>query len=83
MKAEARTDIEQNEAQLIKVFQELMGLYSVSIKSNSKACVQDAIEFYNREMDDERQGYYLEKLGTLNEEIRGIIERSNRKQQRA
>jgi hypothetical protein len=32
MKAEARTDIEQNEAQLIKVFQELMGLYSVSIK---------------------------------------------------
>jgi hypothetical protein len=45
--------------------------------------VQDAIEFYNREMDDERQGYYLEKLGTLNEEIRGIIERSNRKQQRA
>ena len=41
MKAEARTNEKQDEAQLIKVFQELMGLYSA------------AIEYYNRDGDEE------------------------------
>lgn len=71
-----------DEAQLIKTFQELMGLYSVSLSDNL-LIFQSAIEYYNRQMDDERQGYYLEKLGTLNEEIRAIIERSNRKNARS
>jgi hypothetical protein len=36
---------------------------------------QQAIEFYNREKDEDNQTYYVEKLSKLNETIRELVER--------
>lgn len=45
-----------------------MGLYST------------AIEFYNREKDEDNQNYYVDKLQKLNETIRELVERQQRLQ---
>lgn len=57
-----------------------MGLYSVRLIF--VLFLQQAIEFYNREKDEENQTYFVEKLSKLNETIRELVERQHRLQQR-
>jgi prefoldin subunit 5 len=44
--------------------------------------MQQAIEFYNREKDEENQSYYVEKLSKLNDTIRELVDRQQRLQQK-
>jgi hypothetical protein len=62
------------------VIANLMGLYSVRLIF--VLFLQQAIEFYNREKDEENQTYFVEKLSKLNETIRELVERQHRLQQR-
>lgn len=44
--------------------------------------MQAAIEFFNRETDEDNQSYYVDKLSRLNDQIREIVDRQNRAIQR-
>ena len=57
-----------DDQQQVEVIANLMGLYST------------AIEFYNREKDEDNQNYYVDKLQKLNETIRELVERQQRVQ---
>lgn len=59
-------EYKEDEGALVTMISELMGLYSA------------AIEFYNRETDEDNQTYYVEKLSKLNDDIREIVDRQNR-----
>jgi len=56
-------EYKEDEGALVTMISELMGLYSA------------AIEFYNRETDEDNQTYYVEKLSKLNDDIRAIVDR--------
>ncbi len=55
-----------DDQQQVEIIANLMGLYST------------AIEFYNREKDEDNQNYYVDKLQKLNETIRELVERQQR-----
>lgn len=57
-----------DDQQQVEIIANLMGLYST------------AIEFYNREKDEDNQNYYVDKLQKLNETIRELVERQQRVQ---
>ena len=57
-----------DDQQQVEIIANLMGLYST------------AIEFYNREKDEDNQNYYVDKLQKLNETIRELVERQQRLQ---
>jgi hypothetical protein len=62
MKIDGR-EYKEDESALVTHISDLMGLYSL------------AIEFYNRETDEDNQTYYVDKLSKLNDDIRAIVER--------
>lgn len=55
---------------------ELMSLYSVS--TSLRFTIQAAIEFYNRELDEPNQTFYIEKMNSLNGQIKEVLDRQTR-----
>ena len=43
---------------------------------------QAAIEYYNRELDEPNQTYYIEKMNILNGQIKDVLDRQSRLKQR-
>lgn len=37
-----------------------------------------AIEYYNRQLDEQNQAYYIEKMNTLNQQIKEVLDRQQR-----
>ena len=42
---------------------------------------QAAIEYYNRQLDEDNQTYYIDKMNTLNGQIKEVLDRQQRKNQ--
>jgi len=42
---------------------------------------QAAIEYYNRQLDEDNQMYYIDKMNTLNGQIKEVLDRQQRKNQ--
>lgn len=59
----------------MNLYNQFLNLWDFIQYENLFYCVQKAIEYYNRETDEEHQTYYIEKLSKLNDEIRVIVDR--------
>lgn len=38
-----------------------------------------AIEYYNRQLDEDNQNFYIEKMNALNQQIKGVLDSQQRK----
>ena len=61
-----------------KTIGELMALYTVRSPSHITVRLQSAIEFYGKKQDAANQKYFVQKMTSLNEQIKTVLDRQQR-----